>query len=67
MRGIAILVICDYRGKRGLELPATNTDEMMQLDYDIHERQNATESEIINELTALNKYLIMVCAKKSRW
>ena len=66
MRGIAILVTCDYRGKHGLELPATDTDadEMRktfkQLGYDIHERQNenATESEIINLLTALNKYYL---------
>ena len=65
-RGIAILVTCDYRGRHGLELPATNTDadEMRktfeQLDYDIHERQNenATESEITNLLKALNNYLI---------
>ena len=63
MRGIAILVTCDYRGR---QLPATNTDadEMRktfeQLGYDIHERQNenATESEITNLLKALNKYLI---------
>ena len=71
MRGIAILVTCDYRAKHGLELPATNADadEMRktfkQLGYDIHERQNenATESEIINLLTALNKYLIAYGAK----
>ena len=41
----------------------THADEIRktfkQLGYDIHERQNenATESEIINLLTALNKYL----------
>ena len=66
MRGIAILVTCDYRGKQGLQLPATNSDadEMRntfkQLGYDIHERQNenATESEIICLLKALCKYLI---------
>ena len=55
-----------------MHLPATNTDgdEMRktfeQLGYDIHERQNenATESEIINLLTALNEYLIAVCDTK---
>ena len=26
MRGIAILVICDYRGRHGLDLPTTNAD-----------------------------------------
>ena len=64
MRGIAILVTCDYGGKR-LDLPATNrgSDEMRntfeKLGYDIHERrnENATKDKIDTLLSDLYKYL----------
>ena len=68
MRGIGILVTCDYRGysgKCGLQLPATSIDanEMRQtfekLGYDIHERrnENVTKDEINTLLADLRTYL----------
>ena len=64
MRGLAILVTCDYRG-RGLQLPAANIDakEMRKtfekLGYDIHERRNknATKYEIETLLEDIQNYL----------
>ena len=61
MRGIAILVTCDYSGK----LPSTNKDgdEMRKafekLGYDIHERRNknATRDEVETLLEDLQSYL----------
>ena len=68
MRGIGILVTCDYRGysgKCGLQLPATSidADEMRltfeKLGYDIHERrnENVTKDEINTLLADLCTYL----------
>ena len=65
MRGIAILVTCDYSGKSHSELPATNADadEMKKtfekLGYIICERrnENATKSNIIKLVEDLSTYL----------
>ena len=64
MRGLAVLVTCDYRG-RGLQLPAANTDANQmrktfeKLEYDIHERrnENATKYEIETLLEDIQNYL----------
>ena len=64
MRGVAILVTCDYNGTP-LELPATNKDrdEMRKtfekLGYDIHERRNeeVTKDEIETLLEKFHMYL----------
>ena len=65
MRGIAILVTCDYSDKPHLELSATNrdADEMRKtfevLGYDIHERrnENVTKDKIKTLLEHLHDYL----------
>ena len=65
MRGIAILVTCDYSDNPHLELPATNrdADEMRKtfevLGYDIHERrnENVTKDKIMTLLEDFHQYL----------
>ena len=66
MRGIAILVTCDYRGKHGLELPATNTDadEMRKMQS---RRETNAELEYASTIQWLSQPRVFVrCDSRSK-